>query len=148
MKCCLKQKLATKHRPISKEGFIRRMAYEYWVIMRCCPKSKGSFSTGPLRQRRLPPRYSGNQSRSKAVRIKLAMGASSSAINILFTSFTPWKQFASEFHHFLHRVVCHYSAVPADLPGAGPKSALRAGFATVFVGNSEYFFLVLASMPS
>ena len=38
MKCCLKQKLATKYRPISKEGFIRRMAYEYWVIMRCCPK--------------------------------------------------------------------------------------------------------------
>ena len=36
MKCCLKQKLATKYRPISKEGFIRRMAYEYWVIMRCC----------------------------------------------------------------------------------------------------------------
>ena len=42
MKCCLKQKLATKHRPISKEGFIRRMAYEYWVIMRCCPNFKGS----------------------------------------------------------------------------------------------------------
>ena len=38
MKCCLKQKLATKHRPISKEGFIRRMAYEYRVIMRCCLK--------------------------------------------------------------------------------------------------------------
>ena len=36
MKCCLKQKLATKYSPISKEGFIRRMAYEYWVIMRCC----------------------------------------------------------------------------------------------------------------
>lgn len=34
MKCCLKQKLATKHRPISKECFICRMAYEYQIIMR------------------------------------------------------------------------------------------------------------------
>lgn len=40
MKCCLKQKLATKYKPISKEGFIRRMAYEYRVIMRWCLKKK------------------------------------------------------------------------------------------------------------
>ena len=39
MKCCLKQKLATKYRPISKEGFIRRMAYEYRVIMRWYPNT-------------------------------------------------------------------------------------------------------------
>ena len=43
MKCCLKQKLATKYRPISKEGFIRRMAYEYWVIMRCCLRGNKAF---------------------------------------------------------------------------------------------------------
>ena len=41
MKCCLKQKLATKHRPISKECFICRMAYEYQIIMRWCPKFMG-----------------------------------------------------------------------------------------------------------
>ena len=43
MKCCLKQKLATKYRPISKEGFIRRMAYEYRVIMRCCHNNNKSM---------------------------------------------------------------------------------------------------------
>ena len=41
MKCCLKQNLATKHRPISKECFICRMAYEYQIIMRWCPKFLG-----------------------------------------------------------------------------------------------------------
>ena len=41
MKCCLKQKLASKHRSISKECFICRMAYEYQIILRWCLKSMG-----------------------------------------------------------------------------------------------------------
>ena len=39
MKCCLKQKLATKHRPISKECFICRMAYMYKTILWYCLKA-------------------------------------------------------------------------------------------------------------
>jgi len=53
MKCCLKQKLATKHRPVSKECFIHRPGVKFCVKvfrqkLRMALESRADSGLNPL----------------------------------------------------------------------------------------------------